>query len=135
MARFEQDFVNSVNRPGRVGVLATADADGRPNAAYFGSPRLSPEGGLVMGLSGNRSLANLEANPYAVFFTVEEAPVGFDTPGWRLYLEVKEIVREGPLLAQVREAIAAAAGEAAAAMIQAGVRFEVIETRPLVDRG
>ncbi|MEW5912958.1 MAG: pyridoxamine 5'-phosphate oxidase family protein [Thermodesulfobacteriota bacterium] len=135
MARFDEKFVENINRPGRVGVLATADAQGQPNAAYFGSPRLSLEGELVMGLGANRSLANLEANPQAVFFVVQEAPVGFGTPGWRLYLKAKEIDRQGALLEQVRAAISAAAGEQAGRMIKAGVRFEVTQVRPLVDMG
>ena len=133
MANFDEDFVNTINLPGRVGVLATASPDGKPNAAYFGSPRLDVEGKLVMGMMENRSLANLEANPYAVFFTVASAPVGFTTPGWRLYLECKQVDREGPVLAQVKAAIAKTAGEQAAAGIKAGVVFEVTKVRPLVD--
>ena len=133
MSNFDEEFVNTINMPGRVGVLATADADGKPNAAYFGSPRLNVEGQLIMGMMENRSLANLEANPFAVFFTVKEAPVGFTTPGWRLYLECKQIDREGEVLAQVKKAVAAGAGEDAAAGIKAGVVFEVTKVRPLVD--
>jgi hypothetical protein len=86
-----------------------------------------------MGLGDNRSLANLEENPYAVFFTVEGAPVGMQTPGWRLYLKVKDIQRQGPVLEAIREAIAKAVGEAAAQMIHAGVVFEVTEVRSLMD--
>lgn len=133
MSDFDEEFVSTINLPGRIGVLATADADGKPNAAYFGSPRLTVDGQLIMGMMENRSLANLEANPYAVFFTVKEAPVGFNTPGWRLYLECKQIDREGEVLAQVKKAIAAGAGEEAAARIKAGVVFEVTKVRPLVD--
>jgi len=133
MSNFDEEFVNTINQPGRVGVLATADADGKPNAAYFGSPRLNVEGQLIMGMMENRSLANLEVNPYAVFFTVKEAPVGFTTPGWRLYLECKQIDREGEVLAKVKKAVAAGAGEKAAAGIKAGVVFEVTKIRPLVD--
>lgn len=135
MARFEQDFVDGVNQPGRMGVLATADAEGHPDVAYFGSPRLDPEGSLVMGLSNNRSLANLEANPHAVFLAVEKSPVVFNTPGWRLYLRVIDIQREGPVLDAVRQAIEAQTGPEAANMIKAGVVFEVGEVRPLVDMG
>jgi len=135
MANFDEEFVAAINLPGRVGVLATASADGKPNAAYFGSPRLDVEGKLTMGMMDNRSLANLEANPHAVFFTVKEAPVGFTTPGWRLYLECKQIEREGEVLEQVKSAIAAAAGEQAAAGIKAAVVFEVTAVRPLVDMG
>ena len=132
MARFEQDFVDAVNQPGRMGVLATADASGRPDVAYFGSPRLDVEGNLTMGLGNNRTLANLEANPQAAFLAVEKSPVVFTTPGWRLYLTVKEIQREGPVLDAVRQAIDAQAGPEAANMIQAAVVFSVGEVRPLV---
>ncbi|MEW6266977.1 MAG: pyridoxamine 5'-phosphate oxidase family protein [Thermodesulfobacteriota bacterium] len=131
----EAKVLESVNRAGRVGVLATADRTGRPNAAYFGSPRLNQDGTLIMGLMNNRSLKNLEQSPLAVFFTVEKAPVDFQTPGWRLYLKVREIQKQGPILDGVREAIAAKAGKNAAALIQAGVVFEVTEVRPLVDMG
>ncbi len=135
MAQIEQKVLESVNRPGRIGVLATADRQGRPNLAYFGSPRLTPEGTLVVGLGQNRTLANLEQNPRAVFLALESSPVGFQTPGWRLYLEVEEIQRQGAVLDEVRSFIAEKAGEQAARMIQAGVVFRVEEVRPLVDMG
>jgi predicted pyridoxine 5'-phosphate oxidase superfamily flavin-nucleotide-binding protein len=132
VTNIEPKVLDSVNRAGRVGVLATVDAKGQPNAAYFGSPRLQADGTLVMGLGANRSLANLEQNPQAVFFTVEQAPVGMGTPGWRLYLQARDIQRQGPVLDAVREAIAKAAGPQAAQMIQAGVVFTVTEVRPLL---
>ncbi len=135
MAQIEQKVLESVNRPGRIGVLATADQEGRPNLAYFGSPRLTPEGTLVVGLGRNRTLANLEQNPRAVFLALESSPVEFATPGWRLYLEVQDLQRQGPVLDQVRAFIAEKAGEQAARMIQAGVVFQVKEVRPLVDMG
>ena len=135
MATIEKKVLDSVNKPGRVGVLATADAQGRPNVAYFGSPHLNEDGTLVMGLSDGRTLANLEANPLAAFLTIESAPVRFDTPGWRLYLKAKAVQRQGPVLDAVRQAIAQHAGEKAAQMIVAGVAFDVTAVRPLVDMG
>jgi hypothetical protein len=135
MADIDPKVLESVNTPGRVGVLATVDGNGQPNAAYFGSPQLQADGTLVMGMMANRSLANLEQNPLAVFFTVEKAPVDFQTPGYRLYLKVKEIQKQGPMLDGIREAIAAKAGADAAKAIQAGVVFEVTSVRGLVDMG
>jgi hypothetical protein len=132
MTQINDKILESVNKPGRMGILATADAKGQPNAAYFGSPQLKADGTLVMGLGENRSLANLEQNPLAVFFTVEKAPVDFQTPGYRLYLKARDIQRQGPILDAVREAIAALAGADAAKMMKAGVVFEVTEVRPLV---
>ncbi len=130
----DQKLVDSVNKEGRVGVLATADKNGQPDAAYFGSPRLNPDGTMVMGLMENLSLANLEQNPLAVFFTVESAPVGFQTPGWRLYLKAKEIQRQGAVLDAVKEAIGKVAGPQAAQMIKAGVVFEVTRVRSLTEK-
>jgi hypothetical protein len=135
MAAIDQKVLQTVNRPGRLSVLATADKSGRPDVAYFGSPVLNPDGTLVMGLGENRSLKNLMENPHAAYFTVETSPVSIQTPGWRLYLTVKEIQRQGPVVDGVKKAIADAAGEAAAAMIVAGVVLTVDEVRPLVDMG
>ena len=133
--QIEAKILETVNQPGRVGILATASTDGQPNAAYFGTPQLKADGSLIVGLGNNRSLANLEQNPLAAFFMVEKAPVEFTTPGFRLYLKVSEIQRQGPVLDGIRQAIAAKAGEKASQMIQAGVVFQVTDIRPLVDQG
>lgn len=133
--KLDEKIVESVNRPGRVGVLATADKAGHPNVAYFGSPRLNPDGTLVVGLTINRTLRNLEENPHAALFTAETAPVTFTTPGWRIYLKVRELQKEGSLLDGVRKQIAEKAGEATAAKIKACVLFDVQEIRSLVDLG
>ena len=130
-----KEILDIVNKPGRVGVLSTADTQGQPNAAYFGSLRLAENGSVILGLGNNRSLMNLEENPLAVLFCITESPVAFDTPGHRLYLKVKEIQKEGPLLDEIRKGIAEHAGEDAAKMIVAGVSFEVTETRAIVDMG
>lgn len=135
MAEISKDIFEVVNKPGRVGVLSTADKQGQPNAAYFGSVRLMEDGTVVLGLGNNRSLENLEENPLAVLFVVTESPVAFTTPGYRLYLKAKDVQKEGPLLDGVKQAIAQHAGEEAAKMIVAGVVFEVTETRPLVAMG
>jgi len=135
MTEISKEIIEIVNKPGRVGVLSTADKQGQPNAAYFGSLRLMEDGSVVLGLGNNRSLKNLEANPLAVLFCVTESPVSFNTPGYRLYLKAIEIQKEGPLLDGVKRAIAEHAGEDAAKMIVAGVAFEVLETRPLVAMG
>jgi predicted pyridoxine 5'-phosphate oxidase superfamily flavin-nucleotide-binding protein len=135
MAEITKEIVDVVNKKGRMGALGTADKNGQPNVAYFGSPRLSEDGTLIMGMGNNRSLKNLEENPLAVFFCVDESPVTFQTPGYRLYLKLREIQREGPLFEGVRDAIAKAAGADAAKMIVAGLSFDVTEVRPLVAMG
>jgi hypothetical protein len=132
MVALNKEIIEIVNAAGRIGTLGTTNGQGEPNVAYFGSPRLSEDGTLTMGLTKNRTLKNLEENPRAVFFCVAESPVTFSTPGYRLYLEVREIQKSGPILDLVKEAIAKHAGPQAAAMISAGVTFDVTEIRPLV---
>ena len=133
--KIAQDIFDIINKPGRIGVLATADKDGKPNVAYFGSPHLAEDGTLVMGMTDNRSVKNLEQNPLAVFFAISESPVTFQTPGSRLYLKVKAMEREGELIDNVKAAIAQHAGPEAAKMITTGVAFEVTEVRPMVAMG
>ena len=132
MVDVPKDIIEIVNKPGRVGLLGTADAQGRPNIAYFGSPRFSDDGAFVVALGQNRTLKNLEENPKAAFFCVEDAPVGFNSPACRLYLTVKEIEKQGPRLDAAKEMIAKNAGPDAAKMITAAVVFEVTEIRPLI---
>ena len=132
MVEINKEVMEIVNKPGRIGTLGTANKQGRPNVAYFGSPRLSEDGTIVMGLGSNRTLKNLEENPFAVFFCVAESPVTFTTPGYRLYLKAREIQKEGPIIDGVRKVIAEHAGPDAAKMIVAGVVFDVTELRPLI---
>ena len=132
MVEINKEVMEIVNKPGRIGTIGTANKQGRPNVAYFGSPRLSDDGTIVMGLGSNRTLKNLEENPFAVFFCVAESPVTFTTPGYRLYLKTREIQKEGPIIDGVRKAIAEHAGPDAAKMIAAGVVFDVTEVRPLI---
>lgn len=135
MAKINKEIIEMVNKAGRIGALGTANKLGQPNVAYFGSPRLSEDGTIIMGLSSNRTLKNLEENPIAVFFCVAESPVTFTTPGYRLYLKVREIQKAGRIFDSVKKAISEHAGPDAAKMIVAGVVFDVTEVRPLVAMG
>lgn len=132
MTQITEDIKTTVNKPGRIGTLSTADKDGRPNVAYFGSPRLQDDGTLLVALSENRTLKNLRENPHAAFFCVEEGPVSFRTKGWRLYLKAKEIQEQGATLDFMKEMIAKHVGPEAAAGMKAAVIFEVTEVRGLV---
>lgn len=61
--------------------------------------------------------------------------MAFNTPGHRLYLNARDIQKEGPLLDGVKKAIVEHAGEEAAKMIVASVAFEVTEAKPLIAMG
>ncbi|MFZ3046369.1 MAG: pyridoxamine 5'-phosphate oxidase family protein [Desulfatirhabdiaceae bacterium] len=133
MVEISKEIFEIVNKPGRVGVLGTADKNGQPNTAYFGSLRLMEDGSVVLGLGNNLSLKNLEENPLAVLFCITESPVEFKTPGVRLYLKLKELQKAGPLYDAIKTAVAEHAGEGAAKMIVAAAAFEITKIRQLVD--
>jgi hypothetical protein len=124
-----------LTKPDRIGVLATASAEGEPNVGYFSSTVVMDDGSMALGLGNNRSLKNMSENPAAVYFVIESYPVGLATPGFRIYLKVREIQREGPLLERIREGIRKAAGDTAADNTVAVSLFEVTSVRPMIDAG
>lgn len=123
------------NQQPRLGVLGTADKDGKPNAAYFGSPRMVDEKTVTMGLGHNRTLTNLQENPQAVYMIMQPGASVPEWKGLRIYLKMTACETEGKKLDYMRSKIAEAAGEGAAKMIQAAVTFKVQEVRPLADFG
>ena len=133
MVNISKEIHDIVNKPGRIGILGTADKNAQPNMAYFGSLRLMEDGTVALGMSNNRSLNNLKENPLAVLFCVTESPVNINTVGIRLYLKLKEIQEQGPFFDAIKGAILKHAGENAAKMIMAAVSFDVTEIRNLMD--
>ncbi|BBL67872.1 pyridoxamine 5'-phosphate oxidase family protein [Methanoculleus chikugoensis] len=123
------------NKQPRLGVLSTANKEGKIDAAVFGSPMMVDEKTVVMGLGNNRTFAYLQENPNAVFTIMEQGATLADWKGLRVYLKMKNYATSGETLETYRRQIAAAAGEDAAAMIHASVTFEVGEVRPLIDMG
>ncbi len=123
------------NQSPRIGTLSTADKAGNVDSAVFGSPRMVDEKTVIMGLGQNRTLANLQQNPHAVFLRVEPGKEFMDWKGVRVYLKVKALATSGPLLDNYKAQMAKVAGEEAAAMVQAVVTFEITEVRPLIDMG
>jgi hypothetical protein len=123
------------NKSPRIGTLSTADKAGNVDSGVFGSPRMTDERTVVMGLGKNRTLANLQQNPHAVFLIMEPSADFMDWKGIRVYLKVQNIATIGPVLDTFRARMAKVAGEEAAEMIYATVSFSVTEVRPLVDTG
>ena len=62
------DYFNESLRPG---TLSTASKDGKVDSAVFGSPRMTDDKTVIMGLGKGRSLANLQENPHAVHLIME----------------------------------------------------------------
>jgi hypothetical protein len=123
------------NQSPRIGTLSTADKAGNVDSAVFGSPRMIDEKTVIMGLGQNRTLANLQQNPHAVFLRVEPGKEFMDWKGVRVYLRVKGLATSGPVLDNYKAQMAKVAGEEAAAMVHAVVTFEITEVRPLIDMG
>jgi hypothetical protein len=123
------------NKMPRLGSLSTAAKDGKVNVGVFGSPKMVDERKVVMGLRENRTFANLQENPFAVFMIMEPGKTSTEWRGLRVYLKMTGIKTEGEELASIRTQIAARAGEAAAKTIHAAVTFDVYDIRPLVDTG
>lgn len=77
------------------GVLATAAADGRVDAAIYASPHVMDDGGLAFIMREHLTYANLRENPHATYLFREE---GKGYQGVRLFLKkVREEVDEGQI--------------------------------------
>jgi hypothetical protein len=128
-------LVEYFNNPARIGTLSTADKNGKVDTAVFGSPRMIDEKTVVMGLGMNRTLANLQQNPNAVFMIVEPGKTFMEWKGIRVYLKVKTLATSGEQLETFKQQMAAVAGKEAAEMVHAVVIFGVTDLRPLIDMG
>ncbi len=123
------------NKQPRLGSLSTSSKDGKVDAAIFGSPHMVDEKTVVMGTAKNRTLANLQENPHAVFLIMEPGSTLLEWKGVRVYLKVKDISTSGEMFDMIRTQAAKFVGEAAAKMMYAAVTFDVEEVRPLIDFG
>ncbi|MCA1916522.1 pyridoxamine 5'-phosphate oxidase family protein [Methanospirillum hungatei] len=123
------------NKSPRIGVLSTADKSGHVDSGIFGSPRMTDEKTVIMGLSNNRTLANLQQNPHAVYLIIEPGTALTDWKGIRVYLVALQIATSGKDLDAFKSQIAEVIGKEAADMIVALVTFEVTGVRPIVDMG
>jgi len=127
-----KEVMELFNERPRIGTLSTASGKGDVNVAVFGSPQMIDENTVVMGIGKNRSFQYLQENPKAAFIVMEPGDSPMEWKGFRVYLEAASIEAEGELLETIREKIAEAAGEGAAKMIHAAVRFNVTDVRPLI---
>ncbi len=135
MSKTLKDLMEYFNRQPRIGVLGTTNKEGKPNIAHLGSPRMIDEKTIIAGLGQNRTLANLQENPFAVFTILEPGKTMIEWKGIRIYLKVVSIQTSGELLDNIKDTLIKKGGESAAKMMKAAVSFEIIELRPLVDMG
>ena len=123
------------NKSPRIGTLSTADKAGSVDSGVFGSPHMTDEKTVLMGLGNSRTLANLQQNPHAVYLIMEPGATIMDWKGIRVYLKAQAVTTSGPELDTFKANMAKVAGEAAAKMIYATVSFSITEIRPLIDMG
>ncbi|MGV8073480.1 MAG: pyridoxamine 5'-phosphate oxidase family protein [Syntrophobacteraceae bacterium] len=135
MSEIAVEVMDVLNEPGRIGALGTADKNGQPNIAYFGSIRPMIDGSISVALMNNRTLKNLAENPLAVLFVVKEGPVTTKTPGYRIYLKARGIFRDGAAFNEIKDYVSTRISPQAASAIVAGVIFDITEIRPLVAMG
>ncbi len=128
-----KELMEVFNKRPRIGTLSTANKAGEVNVAVFGYPVMTDENTVVMGLGKNRTYRNLLENPNAVFIVLEPGKGLFDWKGARVYLKVLEMDTSGPFYTQIKESIRKVAGDQAASIIYAAVKFEITEVRPIID--
>jgi hypothetical protein len=81
-----------------LGVLSTADAAGKVNAAIYGRPHFMDEQTVAFIAADRLTHANLEGNPSAVYLFVESGTY----EGRRLYLTKIREEKDSPLIDEIR---------------------------------
>ena len=130
-----KELMTLFNKQPRIGTLSTANKLGDVNVAVFGSPRMIDENTVIMGIRENRTFRNLQRNPKAVFIVMEPGETVMDWKGARVYLEAIDVETGGEFYDKIKHNISKAAGQRAADMIHAAIRFKIIDVRPIVDEG
>jgi hypothetical protein len=81
-----------------VGVLSTADDQGKVNAAVYGRPHFIEEKTVAFIASDRLTHANLKMNPSAIYLFKEDGSYN----GYRLYLTKTHEDKDSPLIEQLR---------------------------------
>lgn len=82
-----------------IGVLATADSEGRVNAAVYSRPHFMDDGNIAFIMADRLTHKNLQSNPHAVYLFKED---GDKYVGKRLYLTKIKEEQNGSLIDKIR---------------------------------
>ena len=82
-----------------VGVMATADADGKVDAAIYARPHFMDDGTIAMIMRDRLTHHNLQSNPHATYLFLEDGP-GYK--GKRLFLTKVREEQDSELLHSLR---------------------------------
>lgn len=121
------------NKRPRNCLLCTASKSGDVNVAAYGTPQMIDDNTVAFAARDRRSYQYLMENPKAAIIVADPGEIKHDSKAVRVYLELIAVETEGELLNQFREAVAGRAGQEAADALQAAMRFEITEVRPLID--
>jgi hypothetical protein len=83
-----------------IGILATADANGKVDAAVYARPNIMEDGSLAFIMRDRLTHHNLQSNPHATYLFVESGP-GYK--GIRLFLTKEREEQDTELLASMRK--------------------------------
>jgi len=78
-----------------LGVLATADADGKVNLAIYARPHVMEDGSLAFIMTDRLTHKNIQSNPYATYLFKEN---GSGYKGKRIYLTKIREEKDSPLI-------------------------------------
>jgi hypothetical protein len=95
MMELKQYFENTEG----VGVLATADADGKVDAAIYARPHFMEDGTLAIIMRDRLTHHNLQSNTHATFLFIEDGP-GYK--GKRLFMTKVREEKDSELLDSLR---------------------------------
>ena len=82
-----------------IGILSTADGNGKVNAAVYSRPNFSEDGQIAFIMPGRLTHANLEANPYAHYLFVEQ---GSRSQGKRINLTLVRSERNSARIQELK---------------------------------
>jgi len=138
-----------LNEPDRINILSTSNKKGETDVAIFGTPKLSEKKQVTMVLQDNsRSYANLMENPNASCLVLVPGKSGNFMSGCRLYLKLgqKEISKNPVFLEERKKGDKTEWEKGFNVMLEEEeekrsfpdrhlILFDVVEARPIVDRG
>ena len=136
-AQSTEEYGNRANYTGKFyGVVESMPQNGYAGLWIInGKNVMVDENTVIMGIGVNRSFRNLQRNPKAVFIVMEPGKAVEDWKGVKVYLEAVDMETKGQFYEEIKHNIAKVAGQQAAEMIHAAIRFKITEIRPLVDMG
>ena len=128
-----KELMDFFNKRPRNCLLCTGNKNGDVNVAVYGTPKMIDENTVALAARDRRSYQYLMENPKAAIVVLEPGEIRPDSKAVRVYLELIAVEKEGELLDQFKESVASRAGKESADSLQAAMRFEITEVRPLVD--